>query len=57
MGLFITKALVERHRGTLGIESGLGDSTDVRVRLPSTPLRLDIAEFSGGAGGVAMTMQ
>jgi signal transduction histidine kinase len=34
MGLFITKALVERHGGTLVIESGLGEGTTVRVRLP-----------------------
>ena len=34
MGLFITKALVERHGRTLVIESGLGDGTTVRVRLP-----------------------
>src|SRR4051812_15030597 len=37
MGLFITKALVERHSGTLVIESGLGEGTTVRVRLPLTP--------------------
>ena len=37
MGLFITKALVERHGGTLVIESGLGEGTTVRVRLPAMP--------------------
>ena len=37
MGLFITKALVERHRGTLGIESHLGEGTTIRVRLPAMP--------------------
>jgi signal transduction histidine kinase len=37
MGLFITKALVERHGGTLVIESSLGEGTTVRVRLPLTP--------------------
>ena len=37
MGLFITKALVERHRGTLGIESRLGEGTTIRVRLPAMP--------------------
>jgi signal transduction histidine kinase len=37
MGLFITKALVERHGGTLVIESGLGEGTIVRVRLPLAP--------------------
>jgi signal transduction histidine kinase len=39
MGLFITKALVERHGGTLVIESGLGEGTTVRVRLPLPPTR------------------
>ena len=37
MGLFITKALVEQHGGTLVIESGLGEGTTVRVRLPLEP--------------------
>jgi PAS domain S-box-containing protein len=37
MGLFITKALVERHGGTLVIESGLGEGTTVRVRLQAMP--------------------
>jgi two-component system cell cycle sensor histidine kinase PleC len=37
MGLFITKTLVERHGGTLVIESGLGEGTTVRVRLPLPP--------------------
>jgi two-component system, cell cycle sensor histidine kinase PleC len=37
MGLFITKNLVERHGGTLVIESGLGEGTTVRVRLPLEP--------------------
>jgi signal transduction histidine kinase len=36
MGLFITKTLVERHGGSLVIESGLGEGTTVRVRLPLT---------------------
>jgi signal transduction histidine kinase len=35
-GLFITKALVERHGGTLMIESGPGEGTTIRVRLPLT---------------------
>jgi len=34
MGLFITKALVERHGGTLHIESCPGKGTTVRVTLP-----------------------
>jgi signal transduction histidine kinase len=37
MGLFITKALVERHGGSLVIESGLGEGTAVCVRLPLEP--------------------
>jgi signal transduction histidine kinase len=37
MGLFITKTLVERHGGTLVIESGPGEGTTVRVRLPLEP--------------------
>jgi signal transduction histidine kinase len=37
MGLFLTKALVERHGGNLVIESGPGEGTTVRVRLPLTP--------------------
>jgi signal transduction histidine kinase len=37
MGLFITKTLVERHGGSMVIESGLGEGTTVRVRLPLTP--------------------
>jgi signal transduction histidine kinase len=37
MGLFITKTLVERHGGTLVIESGLGEGTTIRVRLPLEP--------------------
>jgi PAS domain S-box-containing protein len=35
MGLFITKALVERHGGDLQIESRLGEGTMITVRLPS----------------------
>jgi signal transduction histidine kinase len=37
MGLFITKTLVERHGGSLVIESGPGEGTTVRVRLPLPP--------------------
>ena len=37
MGLFITKTLIERHGGTLVIESGLGEGTTIRVRLPLPP--------------------
>jgi signal transduction histidine kinase len=37
MRLFITKALVERHRGTLSIESRLGVGATIRVRLPAMP--------------------
>ena len=39
MGLFITKALVERHGGTLVIESSLGEGppsvSDCRLRRPA----------------------
>jgi signal transduction histidine kinase len=39
MGLFITKTLVERHGGTLVIESGLGEGTpsvsDCRFHQPA----------------------
>ena len=38
MGLFITKALVERHGGDLRIESWLGEGTTVTIRLPSDRL-------------------
>ena len=38
MGLFITKALVERHGGDLEIESRLGEGTTVIIRLPSNRL-------------------
>jgi signal transduction histidine kinase len=37
MRLFNTKTLVEQHGGTLVIESGPGEGTTVRVRLPLTP--------------------
>jgi two-component system cell cycle sensor histidine kinase PleC len=35
MGLFITKALVERHGGDLSIESRPGEGTSVTISLPS----------------------
>jgi PAS domain S-box-containing protein len=38
MGLFITKALVERHGGDLAIESRLGEGTTVTIRLPADRL-------------------
>ena len=38
MGLFITKALVERHGGELEIESRLGEGTTVTIKLPSNRL-------------------
>jgi two-component system cell cycle sensor histidine kinase PleC len=38
MGLFITKALVERHGGDLAIESRFGEGTTVTIRLPADRL-------------------
>jgi two-component system cell cycle sensor histidine kinase PleC len=38
MGLFITKALVERHGGDLRIASWLGKGTTVTIRLPANRL-------------------
>jgi two-component system cell cycle sensor histidine kinase PleC len=38
MGLFITKALVERHGGDLEIESRLGEGTTVTISLPADRL-------------------
>jgi PAS domain S-box-containing protein len=38
MGLFITKALVERHGGTLQIDSHPGKGTTVRITLPTERL-------------------
>jgi len=35
LGLAIVKHIVERHRGTLGIDSKIGQGTSVTVRLPS----------------------
>jgi signal transduction histidine kinase len=35
MGLFITRSLVERHGGTLGIASREGEGTTVRIALPA----------------------
>jgi two-component system cell cycle sensor histidine kinase PleC len=34
MGVFISKALVERHGGKLGIDSSLGNGTTVTIKLP-----------------------
>ena len=34
MGLFITKALIERHGGALNIDSHLGEGTTVTIDLP-----------------------
>jgi signal transduction histidine kinase len=38
MGLFITKALVERHGGDLRITSWLGEGTTITIRLPANRL-------------------
>jgi two-component system, OmpR family, phosphate regulon sensor histidine kinase PhoR len=35
LGLTITKAIVEAHRGTISVESALGKGTTFVVRLPS----------------------
>jgi signal transduction histidine kinase len=44
LGLSITKAIVERHGGTIGIESASGAGTTVRVRLPlKAASELDVA--------------
>jgi two-component system phosphate regulon sensor histidine kinase PhoR len=34
LGLAIVKHIVERHRGTLAIDSKIGEGTSVTVRLP-----------------------
>jgi len=34
MGLFISKAMVERHGGSLSIDSRLGQGTTVTINLP-----------------------
>jgi PAS domain S-box-containing protein len=42
LGLTIVKAIVERHQGTIEVESATGEGTTMRVRLPvSTPNKLD----------------
>ena len=44
MGLFISKAMVERHGGGLSINSHLGQGTTVTINLP--PERLLGGEFA-----------
>ena len=34
LGLFITKKVLEEHRGTLHLESHVGEGTTVTVRVP-----------------------
>jgi signal transduction histidine kinase len=36
LGLTITKAIVEAHKGSISVDSVLGDGTTFRVRLPQT---------------------
>jgi signal transduction histidine kinase len=38
MGLFITRALAERHGGDLKIASRLGEGTTITIRLPADRL-------------------
>ena len=37
LGLAIVKHIVERHRGTLDIQSNVGEGTEVLVLLPIAP--------------------
>jgi signal transduction histidine kinase len=48
LGLVIAKAIVEKHQGTIGVESRLGEGTRFRVILPFAP-----APGSASAGGEA----
>jgi two-component system cell cycle sensor histidine kinase PleC len=48
MGLFISKAMVERHGGGLSINSHLGQGTTVTINLP--PERLLGGEFAQATG-------
>ena len=48
MGLFISKAMVERHGGGLSINSLLGQGTTVTINLP--PERLLGGEFAQATG-------
>ena len=52
MGLFITKALVERHGGTMWIESGPGDSRLYQAAAHADQLRA--AGLSDSAGGLSL---
>jgi two-component system cell cycle sensor histidine kinase PleC len=48
MGLFISKAMVERHGGVLSIDSRLGQGTTVTINLPLE--RLLVGEFVQALG-------
>jgi signal transduction histidine kinase len=41
LGLPLSKAFVELHGGTLGVESALGEGTKVTIRLPTDPSQDD----------------
>jgi signal transduction histidine kinase len=46
LGLTITKAIVDAHRGVISVESGVGTGTTFQVRIPRTHAMTDMAPAS-----------
>ena len=46
LGLTITKTIIDRHAGTLNVQSRLGEGSEFSIRLPIASSNEPISEFS-----------